>query len=85
MAEPAAAAAAAGLAVDSSAHTDFDPSYRGSLAKIQPLPWTPLTSTLLFGTTLQRDATARGPSHSSEQGRLHIHKTGHKMFFRAVQ
>lgn len=66
MSEKVAEPAGAGLAVDSlvcpSAHTDFDPGKRESLAYIQRSPCTLLMSTvLLLGTLQQRDTAARGP------------------------
>lgn len=60
-----------------SAHTDFDLGKRESLANIQRLPYTLLTSiVLLLGTLQQRDTAARGPWHySSTQDSHNIHKS----------
>lgn len=65
VAEPAGAGLAADSSVCPSAHTDFDPGKRESLANIQRLPCTQLPSTvLLLGTPRQRDRAARGPWHT---------------------
>lgn len=75
MAEPAGAGLDVASPVHPSAHTDFDPGERESLANTQRLPCTLLTSTvLLLGTPRQRDTAARG-QHSSTQYSCYIHKT----------
>lgn len=80
MAEPAAVGLEGGSSVCPSAHTDFDPGKRESLANIQCLPCHPLMSTVpLLGTSQQRDAAAHGPDtqlhYSWAQHSRYIHKT----------